>query len=391
MNKEIVCFADDVTGALDVAGSFYSRGYETAVQIEQDINNIPKTPCLVVNLNSRYDNLKKSAQKISEVVGDITLKAKLPIFLKVDSTLRGNILSDSKVLEQLDEDKPVFIAPAFPFYGRICVNGIYLVKGQPIGETEFAEDKAFNYKSSFLKNNVQDIEHIDWRVLDRGVNAIIEKVTTSKRGRFTFDTRDQTDLELIADAGLSIGASMIGSSGLARAFPKLSISQPLFNVDNSMPTLFVVGSIHQVSLRQKEELAKSGITGIELSHQDVGNTHVLEDLRDVTREHLEKDGTVFIASPNEITNDEILWKEIEDSVAQVSNIQDIKHNLVVVGGETAKATLRGRNIKTLLIRSEYESGVPMSTEPKKTKAILTKAGGFGHPNTLVDISHFMRR
>src|SRR3989338_5588905 len=150
MIKEIFCYADDVTGALDVAGSFYSRGYQTAVQIERNVFNIPQTPCFVVNLNSRYDDPIISAEKMSKAFCGISLESGTPIFLKVDSTLRGNIVSDSQVLEKLVGNKPVFIAPSFPFYERTCVNGVYLVNGQYIMQTEFAVDKAFHYSSSFL-------------------------------------------------------------------------------------------------------------------------------------------------------------------------------------------------------------------------------------------------
>lgn len=389
MNKELHCYADDVTGALDVAGSFYSRGYQATVLIDQDFLDIPQSPCLVTNLNSRYDSPIKSAEKLSEAIGRTDLKGEVSIFLKVDSTLRGNVLSDSRVLGQLVKEKPVFIAPSFPFYGRICVNGVFLVKNQPILETEFADDKAFHYSSSLLNDYEQDIEHIDWRVLDKGVDAIVARVDSSSTNRFTFDTRNQTDLELIVDAGLSIEASLVGSSGLARALPKGVLPQATYNVDNSMPALFVVGSIHQISRMQKDELVRSGVFGVELSHQDIGNARALQDIKEATQEGLEREGIVYIATPKEITNDEILWHEIEASIAQAAQIQDVRHNLVLVGGETAKAVLGGRDIKTLEIRLEYESGIPISTEPQKTDALLTKAGGFGHSNTLVDIRRFI--
>lgn len=241
-----------------------------------------------------------------------------------------------------------------------------------------------------MHDNQADVEHIDWRILERGVDAVLNRVDNSSRRIFTFDTRDQTDLEVIADAGLEMNAAMIGSSGLARAFPKERTSVRDLNVDSSIPTLYVVGSIHATSRAQKEELAQHGVPGVELLRRDIGNSRALDQIRDQAEHKLDAGETVYIATPDEVTSDAALWREIEDSMGHVSGIRSVRHNLVIVGGETARATLKGRDISSLEVRSEYEAGIPVSTEKDKTEAILTKAGGFGHANTLVDIHNYLQ-
>lgn len=258
MNREIIGFADDTTGALDVAGSFQSRGRRTTVQLELGDQGNGVASCHVVNLNSRYDTPTESGAKLRDGFERFGM-GKGSVFLKVDSTLRGNVAADAAVLQDLLPDIPLFIAPAFPFYGRTCLEGNYLVKGQPILDTEFARDRAFRWSSSQLHDNRSDVDHIDWRVLERGVDAVLNRVGNSDHRIFTFDTRDQTDLEVIADAGLEVSAAMIGSSGLARAFPKERTSVQDFEVDNTIPTLYVVGSIHPTSRVQKEELDRKSV------------------------------------------------------------------------------------------------------------------------------------
>jgi len=196
--------------------------------------------------------------------------------------------------------------------------------------------------------------------------------------------------QIWADAGLEVNAAMIGSSGLARAFPKERTSIQELDVDNTIPTLYVVGSIHPTSRTQKEELAQHGVPGVELLRRHIGNTRSLDQIRDQAEQRLADGKSVYIATPDEVTSDASVWRDIENSMGHVSGIHSVRHNLVIVGGETARATLRSRDIHALEVRSEYEAGIPVSTEKDRTEAILTKAGGFGHANTLVDIHNYLQ-
>ncbi|MCL4353153.1 four-carbon acid sugar kinase family protein [Patescibacteria group bacterium] len=383
MAKKILCCSDDATGALDAGGAFHSRGYETVIRLQQDKPEISQIECLILDLNSRYNNPKVSRNKLGRAIEMNGLGSTIPLFLKIDSTLRGNFLSDIDILQQFNTNKPIFIAPAFPFHGRLCVNGVYLIKERPVMETEFVRDRAFHKTSSLIHENRTDTEHINWRLLDKGIGNILRITAKSKKRKFTFDTRDQTDLELIVKAGISIGASMAGSSGLASALPKISDKQVGFAIDKTKPTLFVIGSINQVSRLQRDAFKNLGTPGVELSSKDIGNSKSLQAVKDYLQKQLKKSKAVYISGPNEIVNNEVMRRKIEQSISEVTNISKVMHNLVIVGGKTTRATLSGRNIDKLLIQSEYESGIPISAHPNRPELILTKAGGFGHQNTLV--------
>lgn len=394
MAKELLCFADDTTGALDVAGSFYSRGYETAVCLEADCQEAADTTCQVYTHNSRYKTPYESKKQLVAALGQIDkdFLSRVNLFLKVDSTLRGNILSDIDTVSEVVTDTPIFLAPAFPFYGRTCIDGIYSVRGTPILDTEFAMDPAFNYTSSSLTNNRKDIEHVDWRTLSQGPNAVVARVSSSDTNKFTFDTRDETDLAVIARAGLLIRAVMVGASGLARAIPRKQLPQGQpFIPDTNLPTLFVIGSMHEMSRLQKAQLATIGVAGVEIPIDQVGNFRELQTINDYVKESLDNGSTLYLATPDSPTDDEGIWREMENSVSEVTRISEVPHNLVIVGGETARATFRGRQITRLAIRSEYEPGIPISSRGDLKEAILTKAGSFGHSNTLVDIYQFLQK
>ena len=60
--------------------------------------------------------------------------------------------------------------------------------------------------------------------------------------------------------------------------------------------------------------------------------------------------------------------------------------LVLTGGETARAVLRAFGVRFLVPMSEVEAGVPLalaSTEDRQLLPVITKAGAFGSPDTLV--------
>jgi uncharacterized protein YgbK (DUF1537 family) len=389
---EIVGFADDATGAMDVAGSLHSRGYPVRVTMEGATDLMPGM-VEVTNLSSRYDSPVVSAEKLTAVLRESGVdNYDTHAFLKVDSTLRGNLASDLATLESSNGYRPLFVAPAFPFYGRTCVNGIYLVKGQPIHTTEFANDRKFQVNSPILGDHFPNASHIDWTILDGGVEAVLETLEQSANRTFTFDTRDQTDLEIIAEAGLAANASMIGSSGLARAFPRKepSLSHPYKTLD--LPSLFVIGSMHPMSRAQKQSLINVAGVETQVPLSDMANAQDAHSMRRLIAGHLEAGRTVCLTTPDTKIGDPHLQIQLENTLGDCANIHEIPHNLVIVGGETVRATLRARGIGSLLLKGEYEDGIPMAIETETAQeAIITKAGGFGHSNTLVNIHNFLRK
>lgn len=394
MAKEIICYADDATGALDVAGAFYSRGYEATVALEAEISDDLDSNCRVYAQNSRYDSPAESKEKLASALSriDKDLLSQINLFLKVDSTLRGNVLGNLDQISDFVNGRPIFLAPSLPLFGRTCVDGHYLVNGVPILETEFAKDSAFKYISSALNDNRVDIEHIDWRTLSHGPNAVADRVSSSGAKKFSFDTKDEDDLSVIVQTGLLIQAIMVGSQGLARALPNVGFQQSQeFIPDTSLPTLFVVGSLHKITRVQKTKLAKVGISGIDIGDGNLGNITELQAINYQIKENLSNGVTTYLSTPDIPRNDAGIWREMEEAIQEVTLVNEVPHNLVIVGGETARATFKGRQISTIAIKSEYEPGVPISSQKGQHEAILTKAGSFGHSNTLVDIYHFLNK
>jgi len=74
--------------------------------------------------------------------------------LRGDSTLRGHVVAETDVFAGADD--VVLFVPAFPAGGRTTVDGVHLVGDVPAGETEYAADPVFGFRSSRLSDYVRE-------------------------------------------------------------------------------------------------------------------------------------------------------------------------------------------------------------------------------------------
>jgi len=87
------------------------------------------------------------------------------VVLRGDSTLRGHVFAESDVFA--DGAGRILLVPAFPGGGRTTIDAVHRVRidgvDTPVGETEFARDPVFGYRSSNL---------VEW-VAERGARAAV--------------------------------------------------------------------------------------------------------------------------------------------------------------------------------------------------------------------------
>lgn len=240
MNALIV--ADDLTGAMDTGHQFATRGYETAVRVrwsaeESDSTHTSsaasRTTVLSVNTDTRYADAAVSYKIVSSVVGDAVAadeRTHTPlVYKKVDSTLRGNVVTELEAAVDAAGATLAIVAPAFPAAGRVTRDGTHLVDGVPLEETEYAADEkgpATAHLPTLLSASGYPVTHVPLEVVAGGVNelaAILESVAETADAEETpqclvFDAVEPAHLESIADATADCGERVvyIGSGGLAR-------------------------------------------------------------------------------------------------------------------------------------------------------------------------------
>src|SRR5215212_3402647 len=131
--------SDDLTGAADTGVQFARAGYRTAVAFrDAPIPPAEDLHAVALDTDSRAMPAGFAAKRVLEA-GHTVRDARL-VYKKLDSTLRGPVAAElAATLEATGRDRAV-VAPAFPAAGRTTVDGVQLVRGLPVHETEARND-----------------------------------------------------------------------------------------------------------------------------------------------------------------------------------------------------------------------------------------------------------
>lgn len=201
-------------------------------------------PCVYVLTNTRALGPQEAAGTNREVVTAAVAAARrlgvdVGFVSRGDSTLRGHhpLETDTitAVLRELGEptSDAVLVVPAFPDAGRITVDSVhYWCTGgtcTPVGETEFARDATFGYRSSDLRDWVEekgggagpaaaDVLALTLADLRRGPDAAADVLRRARDGRVVVvDAACEDDLRVLALAEEQLSAE--GRRFLHRAGP----------------------------------------------------------------------------------------------------------------------------------------------------------------------------
>lgn len=134
--------ADDLTGAMDAAVPFAEKGIKVQVSSHPNYVSTSFTDVDVLSISTETRHLPP-AEAAGRLIGIsgwlLSLEAEV-IIKKIDSTMRGNVIAESKALIELFNKKLVVVCPAIPAQNRIVVDGELYVGGVPLRETPFASD-----------------------------------------------------------------------------------------------------------------------------------------------------------------------------------------------------------------------------------------------------------
>ncbi|KAK7380086.1 hypothetical protein VNO78_32478 [Psophocarpus tetragonolobus] len=177
-SKILVVLDDDPTGTQTV----HDIEVLTEWTIESLIEQFRKSPkCFFILTNSRSLSSDKASTLIKEICRNLDAAAKsvdnidYSVVLRGDSTLRGHFPEEADaVVSVLGEMDAWIICPFFLQGGRYTIEDIHFVDDSdmlvPAGDTEFAKDASFGYKSSNLRDWVE--EKTNGRILASSVASI---------------------------------------------------------------------------------------------------------------------------------------------------------------------------------------------------------------------------
>ena len=399
LGPEMVILADDLSGAADCGIVCTEAGLDTLV-ILGDRAEAPDAEVLAIDADTRG---RTQAAAVAETVR-LTRRYDGPgrlLFKKLDSTLRGHVAAElAAMLHTRRETGPacIVMAPAFPATGRSTVEGMQLLHGTPLQHTEIWQREGMLHRAHIPEMLQHAGLHTAHVALDtvRGA-ALAQAIATAAAGHdaVVCDAETEADLEAIAVASVPLGFGTIwaGSAGLARYLPEAAgLTRPPAPVrvpPADGPILFAVGSLSRVSREQVARLeAEPGITLVRVPPAVLraGPEHPSWALQDAELDAAIGSGRDVVA---------VLGSEATVSLAEglalchalatmLAPHADRIGALVSTGGETARAVLQAFGTDGLRLVGEVEPGVPLSvTEGSRRLPVVTKAGAFGRPDTLV--------
>lgn len=225
--RRLVVLDDDPTGTQTVANLPVITAWgvdDFRWGLEQD------APALFVSTNTRSLSERETESRLRELVPALVSAARrarveFVLASRGDSTLRGHYPLETDVLAAcLDEHlgtevDGVLVAPAFLDAGRLTVDSVHwMADGAelvPVSETEFAADLAFGYRSSDLREYVEEKTGGRWPadeiaritledIRGAGVKRVAEILESLHEGRpVVVDAVRDEDLAIVALAAIA--------------------------------------------------------------------------------------------------------------------------------------------------------------------------------------------
>ena len=388
---QILIVADDLSGAADCGIACAVQGLDTVVVLDQASVD---AEVLAVDANTRAMAPGGAAAETARLVHQYAREGRQILFKKLDSTLRGHIgVELAAALEAWRSvvnrsSAVVIVAPAFPATGRTTIGGRQWLHGVPLEPDVPAMLTGAGLQTS----------RISLEIVRSGRLPAFLQTNADASTAFVCDAQTDADLRLIGQAAASLQERAVwaGSAGLAHFLPA-ALNGPRSPRRASVPrarqgpVVVVVGSLAPLSRSQAGVLAATNELAVvtlrpqgllagpgaqEWSEDQDLVARALSDGRDLlivlgAEERLEGDTAPYLCSA--------LARLLAPCQAGIGA-------LVLTGGETARAVLTGFGVRFLVPIREVEPGVPLalaSTESGEPLAVITKAGAFGDPETLV--------
>ena len=389
----LIIVADDLTGAMDVAGPLAGRGLPTWVVASTNgctLATLPAADVVSINADSRHLSEERAAQRVRNVVRELVHPDSEILIKKIDSTLRGNVVVETLAMLEASGRSAAVVAPAFPRQGRTFIEGVVHVQGVSLNETSFARDALSPPPSEPLHELFRRADaHAEVRSIGRG--GPIALATDRRRQVFVVDSASDEDLRATlrtCERHLK-DTLLVGSAGIAEALAEICFEQA--SGASTVPALegpllFVVGSRTEQSTQQANALIEAGPARIVAAPNGyVDIAAALRAIEPVLVLKATPDTKRGEGDPTEVA------KRLGASVATLLDRRSIAA-VVATGGDTAAAVLQHLSQPVLRVVGTLLPGIPFSRIQAGGREVwfVTKAGGFGSRDTLVTIARRLR-
>jgi len=390
----VVLIADDLTGAMDVAGPLAARRLNTLVAATTrgcTAEHLSGAEVVSINANSRHLESTPAAQRIQGLVRRLVHPDAGVLIKKIDSTLRGNVVAETLAMLEASGRSAAIVAPAFPAQGRTLRDGIVHVEEVPLAQTNFARDALspppLEPLHVLFERATPQMQVTLVRAGDRTPDF-----DPSRRAIVIADTRTQDDLRSLIDSlrGRLPEMLLVGSAGIAQAlgdvcFPAAASASA--QLPQARRLMFVVGSRAERSTQQVGALLEAG---------DARRFAAPNGQLDLHAVAAAEQPIVIIQASSGPHGRAVDATEVAAALADgVARLLDTRppDALIATGGDTAIAILERLSQPVVRVSGELLPGIPYGRirTPRGDLWFITKAGGFGRPDTFATIARRLRK
>jgi uncharacterized protein YgbK (DUF1537 family) len=410
--QKVIVIADDLTGAGDAGLQFRKRGLSTIVltDLERFEEEYARFGVVCFDAATRYEAPRKALRRLGQIA-NLLKKKKAPrlVFKKVDSALRGHVALEVDYLLNALQLPYAVVAPSFPLLNRITVEGVHMVGGRPVAESEFARELPPSLKESSLPSLIKEetsrvVTHIFLERVRLGERALAQAVdTVVHEGAtvITFDAATNDDLRAIARAALAKAAPplLVGSAGLA---DRVAEAYSAILSSRVRASLVLAGSTASATRSQVDYAARQGayhaMVDPRMVHQAVAakGNHSPFYLDLVAR--LAKGQSVIVTTyglqgPDDEGALKGVYRFLGKLTKDILTEPNLVAGIILTGGEMAFQIFQALDAAGLRLEGEVEAAIPFGRligGEFDGLPVITKAGSFGAEDTLWHCLDFMK-
>lgn len=415
---KMIVIADDFTGSNDTGVQLAKKGARTEVMLTPAQKPSRRADVLVINTESRAVSAEHAAQAVQQALAPWCEGSTTPlVYKKIDSTFRGNVGAEVTAAMRAANRTMAVIAAAIPAAGRTTRDGLCLVNGTPLLETEFASDPKTPIISSRIAELVTlqsdiPVHEVSLDDLHRGrLSALLAAFTAEGECMVVVDAVEDRDLSLIAHAICEQKALplLVGAAGLANALPVSLFMQE----KQALPVLVVAGSMSEATRRQVDKaLCQDRAKVVDIDASRLLSAHFEQEMASVVEQAcalLGRQHHTILRTSRSAEDRQMIdtlcasvgmsRQALGERLSQRLGIITLRiieqariGGLFLTGGDIATAVASALGAEGYRIQSEVAPCIPCGTFVNSEiddLPVVTKAGGFGSDSTLCDALYFI--
>lgn len=385
--------ADDLTGAADAGIEFAQAGWRTrALRGAWQAADLHEAEVVVIDTASRAAAPAAAYAAVQSAAARLAQAGVRIVYKKIDSTLRGQLGAEIDAVLDGCGLALALVCPAFPDAGRVLHAGVLYVDGVPVAQSAAGRDPVTPVRESHLPTLLASQTRrpvLHWPRLAPG-QATAPAAALPDAGVIVVDALEEGDLARLVRAALRAPQPLllVGSAGLARPLaaqmaqaPAGQTARPAWTAaatmeeagqparraqamrpDAAAPVLVVCGSLHPIA-RAQVQAVQAQCSGVILLTTPAAMPETATQGRD----------------PQQAAR---TLAQMALAVLQAHTVAGI----VATGGDTLASLLAAIAAQGIDLERALAPGVPLGRiagGPWAGLRIISKAGGFGAPATLV--------